>query len=79
MNTAMFNPPKQMGNNLANPQEQPEPETASEEDENVSSHTSYTLMSVATQAPFISVVTQAKIISVATQVPLISVATQAIP
>ena len=50
MNTAMFNPPKQMGNNLANPQEQLEPETASEEDENVSSHTSYTLMSVATQA-----------------------------
>ncbi|XP_061173119.1 PHD finger protein 10-like [Saccostrea echinata] len=36
MNTAMFNPPKQMGTTLANPQEQAEPETASEEDENAS-------------------------------------------
>ncbi|XP_062568404.1 PHD finger protein 10-like [Saccostrea cucullata] len=34
MNTTMFNPPKQMGTTLANPQEQAEPETASEEDEN---------------------------------------------
>lgn len=47
MNTAMFDPPKRMGTTLANPQEQPEPETASEEDENVSTpaaflHFSYT-------------------------------------
>ncbi|XP_048737221.2 PHD finger protein 10-like isoform X2 [Ostrea edulis] len=34
MNTAMFNPPKRMGTTLANPKEQAEPETASEEDDN---------------------------------------------
>lgn len=41
MNTAMFNPPKRMGTTLANPQEQLEPETASEEDENVSTPTAF--------------------------------------